>query len=368
MKKFGLNSPSGDKYAVLKKGLIVMKITLLMILISTFNLLATDTYSQTARVSLKLNQASVKQVLKEIERSSEFYFLYNNDLIDVERKVDIQADNEQINSILDRLFANQEANYAVYDRQIVISPVNMPLPQSAQRKVTGKVTDQSGAPIPGVTVLVKGTTTGIITDSEGNYSISNIPENSSMQFSFVGMKSLEIAIRNQTTINVMLIEEAIDIEEVVAIGYGTQKKVNLTGSVSSVTSHDLIKSPVQNPLQSLQGRTPGLSIMQESGYPGDENYQIQIRGLNSYGSSTSPLIIVDGVVGSLGMLNPKDIESISVLKDASSSAIYGARAANGVILITTRSGKIEPLNIQYSSNFAIHNTIMPFDFMDFKCH
>ena len=172
MKKFGLNSPNGNGYAVLKKGFLIMKITLSLILISTLNLLATGTYSQTVKVSLNLNQTSIKQVLKEIERSSEFYFLYNNNLVDVERKVDILAKNEQINTILDRLFANHSIKYAVYDRQIVISPANMPLPQQAQRKVTGKVTDQAGVPIPGVAIIVKGTTIGVTSDSDGNFSLS----------------------------------------------------------------------------------------------------------------------------------------------------------------------------------------------------
>src|SRR5665647_3977572 len=204
MKKFGLYSPGGNRYAVLKKGLIAMKITLILILFSTFNLLATGSYSQTARVSLKLNQTSVKQVLKEIERSSEFYFLYNNDLIDVERKVDILANNEQISSVLDRLFANQEAKYAVYDRQIVISPTDMNLPQDAQRKIKGKVTDQTGSSLPGLSVVVIGTTNGKITDTDGNYSLTNIPENASLQFSFFGMKAKTISIQGKQTIDVVL--------------------------------------------------------------------------------------------------------------------------------------------------------------------
>ena len=186
-----------------------MKITLLLILISTFNLLATDTYSQTARVQLNLNQISLKQTLKEIERSSEFYFLYNNELVDVERKVDINADNEQINTILDHLFANQDVKYAVYDRQIVISPANMPLPQEVQRKISGKVTDATGGALPVVTVAVKGTTNGSITYADGKYSLSNIPGNATLIFSFIGMKTQEVTVEGKTTINVKLLEESI---------------------------------------------------------------------------------------------------------------------------------------------------------------
>jgi len=277
MKKFGLNSPDGNKYTVLKKGLIVMKITLVLILISAFNLLATGTYSQTARVSLKLNQTSIKQVLKEIERSSEFYFLYNNDLIDVDRKVDILADNEQINTILDRLFANQEAKYAVYDRQIVISPADMPLPQSAQRKVSGKVTDSGGSSLPGVSVVVKGTTTGVITDNNGNYSLANIPENSTLQFSFVGMKTQEIAVGSKSAINVTLVEETTAIEEVVAIGYGVIKKSDITGSLSQIKSAAINQVPVSNVLQALNGKASGVQVLQNTGAPG-ASVSVRIRG------------------------------------------------------------------------------------------
>ena len=335
MKKFGLYSPGGHIYAVIKKGLIIMKITLLLILISTFNLLATDTYSQTARVSLNLNQISLKQTLKEIERSSEFYFLYNNELVDVERKVDINADNEQINTILDHLFANQDVKYAVYDRQIVISPINMPLPQEVQRKISGKVIDSSGGALPGVTVVVKGTTNGTITSANGNYLLSNIPDNATLQFSFVGMKSQDIAVGNKTAINVTLAEETVGIEEVVAIGYGTQKKESLTGAISNIVSKEIQTTSASSLAQKLSGKVVGLNIRQNNGEPGNFANSINIRGFGE------PLYVIDGIArgGSADFqrLNSEDIESISILKDAS-AAIYGLNAANGVIIVTTKKG------------------------------
>ena len=347
MKKFGFNSPDGNKYTVLKKGLIAMKITLLLILISTLNLLATGTtYSQTARVSLKFNQTSIKQILKEIEHSTEFYFLYNNDLVNVERKVDIEANNEQITTILDRLFANQEEKYAVYDRQIVISPVNMPLPQD-QRKVTGKVTDQSGAPIPGATVLVKGTKIGEITDVNGKYSLANVPDNAVLQISFVGMQTIEINAAGKTIINATLLESTQNIDEVVVVGYGTQKKINLTGAVATVATEDIVKRTVTNTITSLEGKVSGLKINQSNGMPGREGVSFQIRGASSWGTDSTPLVLVDGVVGSLDRLSATDIETVSILKDAASSSIYGARAANGVILVTTKQGKIGKPTITY---------------------
>jgi len=354
MKKFGLNSPGGHIYAVIKKGLIIMKITLLLILVSTLNLLATDTYSQTARVSLNLNQTSLKQALKEIERSSEFYFLYNNELIDVERKVDINADNEQINTILDHLFANQEVKYAVYDRQIVISPANMPLPQEVQRKIAGKVTDQSGTSLPGVSVVVKGTTSGVITDTNGNFSLAIIPENATLVFSFVGMKTQEVNVVRKTFINVVLAEETIGIEEVVALGYGTMKKSDLTGSVASVSKKAIGDRTIGDIGSMIQGKVAGVDV---------ENGQIRIRGVTSF-NSTDPLVIIDGFLGgSMGNINPNDIESIEVLKDASSTAIYGARGANGVILVNTKNGKAGSLKVNINAYWGIAGTPKKIDML-----
>lgn len=355
MKKFGLYSPDGNRCAVLKKGLIAMKITLILILFSTFNLLATGTYSQTARVSLKLNQTSVKQVLKEIERSSEFYFLYNNDLIDVERKVDILANNEQINSVLDRLFANKEAKYAVYDRQIVISPIDMKLPQDAQRKIKGKVTDQTGASLPGVSVVVTGTTNGTITDTDGNYSITNIPENATLQFSFVGMKAQTIAVQGKQTIDVLLEEDKLAIDEVIVIGYGTAKRQDYTGSVSSLKMENSMVSlaPNLNALESLKGNVAGLSIGATNSAGGQPS--MDIRGQNSISGSNDPLVVLDGVIylGSLGDINPNDIATFDILKDAVSAAAYGSRSANGVIAITTKKGAIGKPIITFNTSAGV---------------
>ncbi len=355
MKKFGFYSPGGNRYAVLKKGLIAMKITLILILFSTFNLLATGTYSQTARVSLKLNQTSVKQVLKEIERSSEFYFLYNNDLIDVERKVDILANNEQINSVLDRLFANQEAKYAVYDRQIVISPTDMKLPQDAQRRIRGKVTDQTGASLPGVFVVLTGTTNGTITDTDGNYSITNIPENATLQFSFVGMKAQTIAVQGKQTIDVILEEDKLAIDEVIVIGYGTAKRQDYTGSVSSLKMENSMVSlaPNLNALESLKGNVAGLSIGATNSAGGQPS--MDIRGQNSISGSNDPLVVLDGVIylGSLGDINPNDIATFDILKDAVSAAAYGSRSANGVIAITTKKGAIGKPIITFNTSAGV---------------
>lgn len=356
MKKFGFNSPDGYRYAVLKKGLLAMKITLLLILIPTLTLLATGTYSQTARVSLKMNQTSVKQVLKEIEHSTEFYFLYNNDLVNVERKVDIEADNEQINSILDRLFANQEEKYAVYDRQIVISPVNMPLPQEAQRTVRGKVTDPSGAPIIGASVVVKGTTAGVTTNTDGTFSLV-IPANAKiLAFSFVGMRSQEIAISTRSEYNIVLTEETIGLDEVVAVGYGTQKKVNLTGAISSVKTAQLGNIPAANLSNTIAGRAPGVNVVGSTGLAGASS-TIRIRG-----SFAEPLYVINGVImakSDFDALDANEVESINFLKDASSASVYGSKAGNGVVLVTTKAGLIQKPLFEYKGSYSGSSATRP---------
>ena len=350
MKKFGFNSPDGYRYAVLKKGLFAMKITLLLILISTLNLWATGTYSQTARVSLKLNQTSIKQVLKEIEHSTEFYFLYNNDLVNVERKVDIEAKNEQINTILDRLFVDQGEKYAVYDRQIVISPANMPLPQEGQRKVSGKVIDQTGTPIPGASVVIKGTTTGVTTGVDGTFSLVLPMDAKVLAFSFVGMRSLEVPVSLKSEYNITLFEETIGLDEVVAIGYGTTSKRKTVSAISIIQPEKLQNIPVATIGDRLAGRTSGIIVTTSGGGPGKKPV-ISVRG------GGTPLIVIDGIVASITdfqNLNANDIESFSVLKDAEGAAIYGARGGNGIIAITTKrgeSGKMR-INYDYSRNFA----------------
>jgi hypothetical protein len=200
-----------------------MRNAVLIVLISAFQVLATGSYSQTAQLSLKLKDVTIKDVLTEIENQSEFYFLYNSELIDVTRKVDISVKNEKVNDVLSRLFSKDEVNISISDRHIVLTPVTEMSGQQ-QNSVSGKVTDKSGQPLPGVTVVVKGTTQGTVTNADGSYTLSNIPENAILQFSFVGMKTQEIEVGNQTSINVSMLEDAIGLEEVVAMVMVLRKK------------------------------------------------------------------------------------------------------------------------------------------------
>ena len=207
----------------------------------------------------------------------------------------------------------------------------------AQRTITGTIVDQSGEPVMGATVLVKGTTNGSTTDLDGRYSINNVSSNQVLAVSFIGYASQEIPVGNRTVIDITLLEDSELLEDVVVVGYGVQRKSNLTGAISSVKSGDIENRTVTDANQSLQGKTAGVQLLSTSGTPGSEN-SIRVRGFSS-NTTSDPLYVVDGVrVNSISNLDPSDIESMEVLKDAASSAIYGAEAGNGVILITTKRG------------------------------
>lgn len=221
-----------------------------------------------------------------------------------------------------------------------------------QSSVTGKVTDVNESPLPGVTVVVKGSTQGTITNSDGTYQIANIPNGSVLVFSFVGMKTIELPHAGQTILDVVMLEETIGLEEVVAIGYGVQKKVSITNAVSSIDAEDLSSRNSTNINQALQGKLPGLTIIDRGGAPGSENLMTRVRGITSL-NDNNPLILIDGVPGNLSRINPLDIESVSVLKDAASAAIYGSRAAAGVILVTTKAPQEGKLSISYNGYYGI---------------
>ena len=332
------------KNAHLRKIWMTMKLTIFLFFLAITQMMAVETYSQSTRLSLSLNSVAVKDVLDQIEQKSEFVFLYNSKLVDSERTVSMEFKNQKISDVLDKLFQETDVVYTVVDRQIVLTNKAdqssfLELSNAQQQKtVSGKVTDSSGASLPGVSVVVKGTTTGVITDANGNFSLSNVPANTTLQFSFVGMKTQEILIGDKTSINVTLAEESIGLEEVVAVGYGTQKKNAVTGSVAVAKLDVYLDVPVNNVLESVKGTIAGFNVGatniagQEAG--------LSIRGQNSQTAGTSPLIVVDGAIfsGTVSDIAPNDIESFTVLKDASAAAVYGSRSANGVILIETKKG------------------------------
>ncbi|MDX9883118.1 MAG: TonB-dependent receptor [Prolixibacteraceae bacterium] len=340
-----------------------MKLAIFLLLLSVVSVFASKTYSQTKGLTLNMENKTVKEVLQNIEAQSQFYFMYSEKLVDVNREVSVNMKNQKINEVLDALFAGTNVNYKIKDCFILLTThevVGNDLKVAQQSKsVSGRITDSSGAPLPGVTVVVKGTTKGTITGNEGNYTLSDVPADATLVFSFVGMKTQEIPLEGKTIVDIIMSEEAVGIEEVVAVGYGTQKKVNLTGSVSAVDAEALEAIPVQNAVQALQGQIPGLYITQTSGGALDARASLNIRGLTTIGqgSGGSPLVLIDGMEGDLFTINPQDIESVSVLKDAASSSIYGSRAPFGVILVTTKKGKAGRTVINYNNSFRFGNAI-----------
>jgi TonB-linked SusC/RagA family outer membrane protein len=235
---------------------------------------------------------------------------------------------------------------------LIITAILMVTAAWAQQNVSGTVVDNAGGALPGVTVVVKGTTTGTVTNADGKYTLS-APANGVLVFSFVGMKSMIEPVNGRTTINVTLQVESIGLDEVVAIGYGTEKRINVIGSVSQISSEKLENRPVSSLSNALAGQMTGVTVIQRSGKPGFDAGEIRIRGVGSFGATPSALILVDGIPGSMNEINPNDIETISVLKDASSAAIYGARSANGVILITTKKGKEGKISVAYNGYYGV---------------
>jgi TonB-linked SusC/RagA family outer membrane protein len=242
----------------------------------------------------------------------------------------------------------------------------------AQTEITGKVTDVSGSPIPGVNVIIKGTDTGTITNADGNYTIYNVPADATLVFSFVGMLTEEIEVGSKTEINTTLAEDILSLDEVVVIGYGSIKRKDLTGAVASVKSEDIIKAPTHNAIEAIQGLVPGMDITRQSGAAGS-GVDIRIRGNRSLDASNDPLFIIDGMQGgSISDINPNDIESIEVLKDASSTAIYGYQGANGVIIITTKKGSRDKTKVVYNGYYGV-NGLTPYpsgrlrdDYIEFR--
>jgi len=328
---------------------LVMKLTTIIYFVCLMQVSAT-VYSQATKFTFSMKNEQVVDVLRKIEDNSKFRFFYQNEQVDVNRRVTIKVNDATVEQILDEIFAGEGIGYKVmHDFLILLSPSEMLQREMAemksayslqQRSISGKVTDSEGQPLPGVSIVIKGTTQGTVTNVDGNYSLTNVSSDAVLVFSFVGMRTQEVVVGSQTRINIQMEVETIGIEEVVAIGYGTVKKSDLTGSVASVDSERLLDKPAFNMAQAISGKVAGVKIVERSGQPGG-NPMIRIRGTNSINSSNSPLVVVDGVVGvanALTILNPNEIASIEVLKDASATAIYGARGANGVILVTTKRG------------------------------
>ncbi len=339
-----------------------MRITAFLLFFCSFCAFAETVSSQTAKVSIKKDKVALREVLNEIERQTDYLFVYSND-VNVKRLVSINVNHKVVAELLNKIFAEQGISYEMKGNHIVLTKrsgsdtqavINSSTSQQGSRRIKGIVTDQNGEPIIGASILEKGTSNGTITDFNGVFEL-NVNADANIQISYIGYITQSLKAVTGKQMQIKLAEDSKTLDEVVVIGFGTQKKVNLTGAVSQVKMDDVLGDrPVTSLGAALQGSVPGFTA--SSGVkPGDGN-SFQVRGLGSINSGGgSPLVLVDNVVfNDLNLINPADIESISVLKDASSAAIYGARASFGVVLITTKKGKRkEKLSINYNNNFSV---------------
>lgn len=346
------------KVKSLDRLLCCVSLVVILLMLPTIQLFA-ESYVQSKKMTIKITNKPLIALFNEIENNSEFHFFYDTNEVDVSRKVSLSVNNSTIDKILDIVFKDSGIEYETRDPYIILSKVKNKVNEAVvtveqqQKTVSGKVIDINGEPLPGVTVMIKGTTKGTISDIDGNFTLTDVPGNATLHFSFVGMKSIEIPVRNENVFNVTMEEESIALEEVVAIGYGSEKRVNVIGSISQITSEKIENRPISSLSNAITGQMSGVTVIQRSGKPGFNHGEIRIRGVGSFGATPSALVLVDGIPGSMNEINPNDIQSISVLKDASSAAIYGARAANGVILITTKSGKEGKLKVSYNGYYGI---------------
>lgn len=335
-----------------------MKEILFLVVLSTysFSLIASNSFSQNVKVNLNFENATVREVLLEVKKQTGYSLFYSNEELDDNKLVSVRIDNSTVDNALNIILKNQDLAYSVEDNVILIynpakKPTETTQPILPEKIVTGIVFDESENPIIGASVIEKGTANGVITDNEGGFSISVSTDNATLEISYVGFISQSIKIGDQTEYVIILKEDSRILNEIVVVGYGTQKKINLTGAVSMISGQILDDRSSVNISKALQGSMPGVTVIQTSGQPGKDDATIYIRGIGTM-NNTAPMILVDGVETSMNDININDIESVSVLKDAASASIYGTKAANGVILITTKRGEEGVARINYNGYFG----------------
>lgn len=344
-----------------------MRISTFLLMVCVFCSYAGNAHSQNAKVSIHMNNVKLDKILNEIENQTDYLFIYNNQ-VDINKITSVKVKNEAVAQVLDRILSGTGINYELEGTHIILTTeaIKDLHAQQQAKTVTGTVTDVSGEPIIGANIRIKGTTTGTITDIDGNFSIKAEPQ-SVIEVSYIGYLTQETVINNQKSIRFLLKEDTKTLDEVVVIGYGVQKKADLTGSVANINTEKLNTQSNANIGQALQGKIAGVDIVSQGGAPGSGT-RIMVRGIGTL-NNASPLYIVDGMyMNSIDHINPNDIASIDVLKDASSAAIYGSRAANGVIIVTTKEGSNtegKPI-IDLSVNLGISTASKFLDMLDAK--
>jgi TonB-linked SusC/RagA family outer membrane protein len=361
-----------QNYTTLKHVIRMMKLQFVLLFMCCMGLYATNAHSQEMKVTIVTTNSTVREILQEIEEKTDYLFLYNREDVDVDRKTSVQATRKKVSDILSQIFANTDVVYIMEGSNIVLMKKNI-LQQITLRRITGRVLDEKGEPVIGANVMEKGTTNGTTTGIDGSFSL-NISEGAMLQVSYIGYLTKEIPVDERNNMDITILEDTQRLDEVVVVGYGTSRKRDITGSIASVKSKELNAVASSSVSQMLQGKVTGMNTIQRSAQPG-AGMSINIRGAVSPNGSNAPLYVIDGVPlqdnstadpglntsgnlydyragvdrDPLNTINPSDIESIEVLKDASAAAIYGASAANGVVLITTKSGKAGKVKVEYNS-------------------
>lgn len=346
----------------------IMKLSVLLLCIA-FSVFARPADSQNVKVSINKQNVAVSKILDAIEKQTEYLFLYNKKNVDVNRRTSISVSDQTISDVLSEIFKGTDISFTMEGKHIVlVQNEKNGIPGTLQQKgktITGVIKDKNGEPIIGANIVVKGTTNGTISDIDGKYTLNGVSDKDILTASYIGYLTKDIPVKGQQDINIILEEDTQNLDEVVVVGYGTVKKRDLTGSVASISAEKIEQVAVTNPALALQGRVPGVLVEQTNYAPGG-GLKIRVRGNRSFKASNDPLYVVDGMPLTTGIeaINPSDIESIDVLKDASATAIYGARGANGVIIVTTKKGKEGRVQIDYNGYAGIQTVAKKMDIMN----
>lgn len=346
------NVVRGNTLHYLLKWMHMMRISLFLLFIMIAQLHAGSVYAQNTIIHLSLQDVTVEQVLDQIEKNTEYTFLFTDKSVDINRKVNMNVRSKSIHETLNILFKGTDVGYRIVDRQVILSKKKQEANGiKPSNQLAGMIKDTNGDPIVGANIVEKGTTNGTISNIDGGFSL-HVASGATLVISYIGYVSQEIKVENRRSFSIVLQEDAEMLDEVVVIGYGTLKKKDLTGSVTAVKGEDLASRKTTQLSTALQGAIAGVTVTRDNNAPGAAAGSIRIRGVTTIGD-TSPLVIIDGVTGSINDVNPNDVESMSVLKDAASSSIYGSRAAAGVILITTKRAKEKDLSIHYNFEYGL---------------
>lgn len=350
----------------------MMRNTLLALFVFAGTAFATESYSQTMKVTVVADNMSTGKVISEIEKQTDYLFVYNVNEVNLKRNVKVNAQNKSVAEVLNKVFEGTDIYYAMEGKNIMLmSKAKDGKVAQQANKVTGIVKDTNGEPIIGANVTVKGQSIGTITDIDGRF-VLDAPKDAVLQITYIGYVSQEVKVSGNKELNVVLKEDTETLDEVVVIGYGTAKKSDLTGATAQIKPEALTSSVVGNALESLQGKAAGVAVFNDN-KPG-ASPSIRVRGSGSITASNEPLYVVDGfplMDGNISDLNPSDIESMEILKDASSTAIYGSRGANGVVMITTKKGKSGTKNLSVNTSVGVQmpgrlaNLISGEDFINF---